>query len=71
MYTIKLTENELILLSNVLLEVKDSNCGDREYIEPIMKLEQKLEKQTKGAYLTDWTYDVETDWRRYWDDITY
>lgn len=55
---ISLSKEDLETLSELFHEVKDYNRNDTEKIKTVMKLEDKLQKQTAGFYEPDTTYDI-------------
>lgn len=55
---ISLTEKDLETLSELFHEVKDYNRNDTKRVKTVMKLEDKLQKQTAGIYEPDTTYDI-------------
>jgi len=52
-----LTEEELILLRDVIHDYKDAHRGMKEFLVPVMELEKKFAALSKGRYEPDTTYD--------------
>lgn len=56
--SVKLNNEQMVLLSNVFHEYKDYNRGVACLIKPVMELEAKLVNETDGMYEPDPTYDI-------------
>lgn len=57
-YKVELTQEQLDTLSDALHDFKDYNRGWETAIRPVMEIEAELTEQTKGAYVSDSTYDI-------------